>query len=312
MNSFFKLLSFLFLITNFNISYTFGQKIVEVSGEAQIEWPDYISKIEAEKNAEDLAIVNALEKAFGRAIIQGNSTYIENINTGQKTETKSGFNMVGNSYVKGELVSVINKKFEELEGQKILDGKKTKYKELKCTITIEAKEYDDPPIEFEAATLSCPDKKCKLTDYKDGDSFYVYFRSESDGYLMIYIDDQKKSDILLPYTGNIKENEGGFPVKANTDYILFHKNNPYDDVDEIQVSTDTYTSLNRLYIVFSKTAMTIPELKNNFSELSESEKKMGYKLPKCLSSEDFLKWITNNKIKRNSFQVETIDISIKK
>ena len=117
----------------------YSQKIVNETGEAQVPWPDDKSKNEAEKQAEDLSIVNALEKAFGRAIIQGNSTFIENTNNGQKTETRTGFNMIGNSYVKGEVVSVLDEKFEELEGEKILDGKKTRFREIKCTIKIKAK-----------------------------------------------------------------------------------------------------------------------------------------------------------------------------
>lgn len=289
-----------------------AQKVVHETGEAQVAWPDDKSKKDVEKEAEDLAIVNALEKAFGRAIIQGNSTYIENINTGQKTETKSGFNMVGNSFVKGEVVSVLDKKIEEQEGVKEIDGKKTKFREIKCTIKIKAKEYVDPPIEFEALSLSCPDKHCNATDFRENDSLFVYFRSAAEGYLMIYLDDGKNTEILLPYSKNRDKNDGGYPVKSKTEYVLFHRNNPFDQADELQLYTDSYSSLNRLFIVFSRTPMTIPDLKDNTNKLSDKDKVDGFHLPKSITSEEFLKWITENKIRRNSFQVKTIDLSIKK
>ena len=294
-----------------------AQNIVTETGEAQVEWPDSKSKLDAEKEAEELATINALEKAFGRAIIQSNSTYVENVNTGSKTETKSGFNMIGNSYVKGEVIKVLEKKCVEVPGTKVIDGKKKDIREIKCTIKIKAKEYIDPPIEFEAITLSCPDKGCKASDYKENDAFYAYFRSEADGYLMIYLDDAKNSEILLPYIYNRDKNGGGLPVKANTDYILFYKN-PNDkknteNVDELQLYTPTYTSLNIIYFVFSSTPMTIPDLKDNVNKVTYfNEAGVPFQLPKSVSSEDFLNWITTNKIRRNNFQVKPISISIKK
>jgi len=301
----------LLIIMIYNLP-AYCQKIVNETGEAQVAWPDDKSKKDAEKEAEDLAIVNALEKAFGRAIIQGNSTFIENINTGQKTETKTGFNMIGNSYVKGEVVSVMDKDLIELEGEKLLNGKKMKFREIKCTIRIKAKEYVDPPIEFESLSLSCPDKRCIASGFREGDSLFVYFRSAAEGYLMIYLDDGKNTEILLPYIKNRDQNDGGFQIKAKTDYVLFHRSNPFDAADELQLYTDSYTSLNRVYIIFSRTPMTTPDLKDNTGKLTDTEKSQGFHLPKSITSEDFLKWITENKIRRNSFQVKTMDISIRK
>ena len=45
-------------------------------GSAQVEFPDYKSRQQVEKEAEDQAIINALENAFGRAVIESNSTYL--------------------------------------------------------------------------------------------------------------------------------------------------------------------------------------------------------------------------------------------
>ena len=102
----------------------FSQRIVKTSGEAQVELPETRSRQEVKEEAKDLATINALERAFGRIVIQGNSTYISNINTGEKTETNTVFNMIANTSVKGEIVEVIREKYEDVKGYKIVEGKK--------------------------------------------------------------------------------------------------------------------------------------------------------------------------------------------
>ena len=53
-----------------------AQKKTKTSGEAQIELTKDKSRLEVEKEAENLATINALERAFGRVVVQGNSTYL--------------------------------------------------------------------------------------------------------------------------------------------------------------------------------------------------------------------------------------------
>src|SRR3989304_2668905 len=117
-----------------------AQRIVTETGSAQTELPDYKSRKQVEHEAEELAIVDALEKAFGRVIVQGNSTFIQNINTGEKTETNSVFNMIANSTVKGEVMEIVNKDFSEIEGYKVIGNKKEKIIYLKCDIKVKARE----------------------------------------------------------------------------------------------------------------------------------------------------------------------------
>ena len=92
-----------------------AQQIVKTSGEAQVEWPDTKSRNQVQQEAKDLATIDALERAFGRVIVQGNSTYLTNLNTGEQTETRSVFNMIANTSVKGEVLDVLNENYKEVD-----------------------------------------------------------------------------------------------------------------------------------------------------------------------------------------------------
>jgi hypothetical protein len=64
----------LFIFFAVNNSLLFSQKIVTSKGSAQIEIPDNLSRNEVKSKVRELATIDALERAFGRVIIQGNST----------------------------------------------------------------------------------------------------------------------------------------------------------------------------------------------------------------------------------------------
>jgi len=146
------ILNILFILCPFLL---FSQQTVKTSGEAQIELTENRSRQDVKKEAYDMATVNALERAFGSVIIQGNSTYISNINTGEKTETNSVFNMIANTSVKGEGVEMINEKYEDVKGYKLIDGNKIEVIEILCEITIRARELTEPPIDFTTYPLAC-------------------------------------------------------------------------------------------------------------------------------------------------------------
>ena len=126
----------------------FCQKTVKVTGTAQVEFPDNMTRQEVKNHAQELATIDALEKAFGRVVIQGNSTYLSNVQTGKQTETKSVFNTIANTSVKGEVVSVINVEFTDLTGTRTIENKKQTYVEMKCDIEVEAREISHTAGQF--------------------------------------------------------------------------------------------------------------------------------------------------------------------
>lgn len=308
------------LILLFSCHMLYAQ-VVTVSGESQIEVSKDLSQTQTEKKAEQLAIINALEKAFGRIVFQGNSTLITNVQSGKEVETTSAFSMIGNTYVKGECLEVLKVDFEELEGRKLIDGKKTSYKELKCTVKIKAREIKTPPIEFNAAALSREDKNYSSTTFINDQPVFFYFNTPVDGYLNIFLDDSKNTYRLYPYKDMPSEYQGGVKVIADKDYILFSTKQEFNYYDKQYIVGGNYTmftdkiqELNRLFVVFSKEPLNKPHFSKKIKEeeLSQEELDKDIDIPDGLVSEDFQRWLQRNRYTRDDIQMKLIDITIKR
>jgi hypothetical protein len=294
--------------------------IVEITGSAQIEYPDSKSKQQVEGEVLEMAEINALEGAFGRAVVESNSTYLKNLNTGEKVETTTVFNMMANTLVKGEVIEVIEKKFEEIPGIRIIDGKKVTVRDLKCTIRIKARELSESQPDFEAFPMGCLNIKCRTTDFRNNDPLYLYFKSPSSGYLTIFLDDGNKCQRLLPYSC-MKENFGdGVPVTADKEYYLFSGDKDHNyfggefKADEYIMVADGMHDQNRIFLVYSSTPIPKPGLKQGvgIDDLSEVEKSCGWNVPKSTGSEDFQRWLINNRMHNRNIRVKMIDITITK
>ncbi len=300
----------------------FGQevRIVNTDGEAQVEFPDNRSLQQVQQEALENAQVNALEKAFGRAIIEGNSTYMKNLSTGKQTQTSTVFNMIANTYVKGEVIEIRSKKFEEIEGTAVIDGKKKKIREIRCTVEVKARELSDATPDFDAFPLGCLNAGCRKTEFKDNEQLYLYFKSGSAGYLSVFLDDSKIAQSLIPYQSMPKKYENGVPIEANKEYFLFSRELAYtyfetrSVTDEIVCAAESTLDQNRMFIVFSKTPIENPELRAglNSQTLTDFEKDKGYRVPKALDSEDFQKWLIKSRIRKQDLRVQIIDITITK
>ena len=313
------ILNILFIVSPFIL---LSQQTVKTSGEAQVELTENRSRQDVKKEAKDMATVNALERAFGSVIIQGNSTYISNINTGEKTETNSVFNMIANTSVKGEVVEVIDEKYKDVKGYKVIEGKKIEVTDILCEITIKARELAEPPVDFTTFPLACTNINCKTTSFTENDDFFLYYLSPITGYLYIYLDDGEYSQCLLPYSNMPVEYESGMPVKADREYIFFSNKPEHNYFEDEDFKEDVYTlysdskkDINRLFIIFSKTPLNKPKLVSNVKtgQLTKQELDEGYTMPKALKSEDFQKWLNKcRSYRKNDMQVDIIDITITK
>jgi hypothetical protein len=310
-----------FSILTDNILAQNKPKTTTTEGFAQVELTKDKSQLQVENEAEKLATIDALERAFGKVVIQGNSTYVTNVNTGEKAESNSGFNMIADTYVKGEVIEILKKDFENIEGYKIVEGKQLKVTEIKCTIKLKAREKSESATQFEAYPLACDNPNCKSTQFKDGNDLFFYFLSPESGYLTMYIDDKTTAMRLLPYMNMSANYETGIPIKADKPYILFSNNEKHQysfekniQVDRLELYSESQQDLNRIFVFFSKTPLTKPVLKENPNQniLSEMEKESGYKMPKSLDSEKFQHWIIKNKQIRQDLQMKVIDITISK
>jgi hypothetical protein len=309
----FRLVALMFLMLAFPY-LMFSQKTVTAQGSAQIEIPDNLSRNEVKNKIRELATIDALERAFGRVIIQGNSTYITNLQTGQKVETNTVFNTIANTSVKGEVLEIRNEKFTDIPGTIIIDGRKEPVTEMRCDIEVRAREIVTPPVNFTSFPLGCTDVKCRTTAFKNNDILYLFFTSPVSGYISVYLDDRNETQCLFPYSTMPLEFEGGVPVSADKKYILFSDKPEFNYFPEKNFTPDTYQlftnsiqDMNRLFVIFSKSPLNKPSL-SGVTELDD-----GYLLPKSLASEDFQKWMnTYRSHEKVNVQVEIIYITISK
>lgn len=299
-----KLRLIISLLFNLIIStFLLSQKEVTVEGESQSEIYDNETKIDALNRIKQAALINALEKAFGIAIFQGNSMYLNNIQTGNKTETVTGFNTIADTYVKGEVVEELDVKWKDIPFEKKKGNKTEKAIEYKCTVKIKAREYIEPKSEFTAYTLNCTDTStCKTTIFKNNEDFYLYFKSPKTGFLTVFLDDNQSSSILLPYSTN-RHNfiQNGYPVDKNKEYIFFKSDLKYYDpkitnVDEL--SWETRENMEKLTIIFSSEPFELPDLHNVKTK----------ELPQNLPSVDFNKWLID--LRKSSKSVEIMKIPL--
>ena len=150
-----KLSLVLLLVTFWTICFAQEIKIVKTKGKAQVQWyPERESLTQARERALELAKINALEKAFGTLVMQGNSIYVENKKTGEKIETNTTFKMIGSTAVKGEIIQILKTDYKETKKKEKVNRKKIEHTYIDCTIAIEAKELTDTKIEVETFPLN--------------------------------------------------------------------------------------------------------------------------------------------------------------
>lgn len=295
-------------------------RTVVSAGEAQVEFPSSKSRQQVEQEALEKAQVDALERAFGRAVIAGNSTYMKNLSTGKETKTSTVFNMMANTWVKGEVIEVLNTRFDDIEGTGVVDGKKRKIIEIKCRVEVRARELTEATPDFETYPVGCLNAGCRKSAFAENEPLYLYFRAASDGFLSVFLDDGKIAQGLLPYQQMPKKYSDGVPVEGGKEYIFFSREKAFTYfetaavTDEIVCQAETPLDQNRLFVIFSKTPIASPSLQPGLKAetLTALEKESGYKVPRAMKSEPFQQWLINSRIRKQDLRVVPIDITISK
>ncbi len=264
-----------------------AQKLKEVkeSGTYKMRIEKTMSEAEAERLCIERARIDAIEKAFGQTIIQGNATYIKNKTTGEQTESANIFSNISESMVNGEWIQDLNKP----EIKKLLENNELW---MQAEVFGLIREVKSIQTTFVASPLNCTNTTCKTSTFRDGDDFYLYFKAPEDGYISIYLDDpeQQKTFRLLPYKSS-KIKTTNYPVKADVDYIFFSaakKATANEMVDEIVLllNNPKVPEMNKLFILYSP--------KEEFGKpiVSQSAATVGkVETPLELASEDFQRWL---------------------
>ena len=280
-----KSLIFLVLFSAFSLT-ALAQKPKEIkeSGTYKMRIEKTMSEAEAERICIERARIDAIEKAFGQTIIQGNSTYIKNKSTGEQTESSNIFSNISESLVNGEWIQDLKKP----EITKLLENNELN---MQADVYGLIREVKSIPITFQASPLNCSNTTCKTTTFRDGDDFYILFKAPEDGYISIYLDDpeQQKTFRLLPYK-SAKIKTTNYPVKADVEYIFFSaakaaKNETVDETT-LFLNNPKIPEMNKLFVLFNP--------KEEFGKpiLNQSSEPTGkIETPLELASEDFQRWL---------------------
>jgi hypothetical protein len=286
----------------------FAQNIkkVKARGEYSIKFESNNKEL-FEAKCIELARINAIENTFGKVIMQGNSTYIQNSNNNNKNESYNAFNFISDSYVNGEWISDIDEPVIKYETN---IGAKNK-NELWITVSVYGyvSEVFSAPISFKFSPLSCDNNiNCKSEEFREKQDIFFYFQAPIRGYLAIYLDVplENKTYKIFPYKKSI--NPSNVKLEQDVEYILFSKkknilNEPVDEIIPYLTKVNT-PEVNKLFILFSPNQEIVKPVLNSNKSIQKFE------LPDSINSNDFQKWIQTVKSFNKTIQISTSYITI--
>lgn len=279
--------------------FAFSQKTVISKGEAKIRVEKDWTENEAVIKARESAIINAIENAFGSVVVEGNTLYVSNEQTGKTNKSDVVFNSISNILVNGEWIKTVEETYSFLQEED--------FRWIVFKISGEVRELKKIPFSPEVHTLTCNQLRCSTEVFNSGQELVVYFKAPKSGFVSIYLDDNKQTQKLLPYSTQV--NQSTFKVEADKDYFFFYdsKKGMSSEVDEIELYTDKKIEQNRMFVLFSESDFSKPvlnETKNNlYNEL--------YKLPPSLASTSYQSWLQKIRSYNRSIELKIIDITIK-
>ena len=260
-----------------------------------------MTKEQARDKAEDLAMINAVENAFG--------TYVEQDADIRVSNGAVSYNIIGTTKVKGEWLRTDKKEFKE-DIQDQLDDNQHKEKVIwiRCIIEGEVRKIRSK-ANLEIKSLRCPMPECETTAFLDAQCFQLYFKSPVDGYLSVFIEENSEATRrIFPYLN--QGNESAVKIEGDKPYILFTNfrdlNKFASKADEIELYTYSNLEYNNVFVLFSPIPYCKPIL-NNATLLPD-----GYVLPKAISTTKFQEWLADCRLEMPDFQSKRIKISISK
>ncbi len=284
------------------ISDAFSQKIVKVSGSAEVRIEMNMTEEQTREKALQQAMIKAIENEFG--------TYVEQTADLIVQDGSHSFTIIGSTKVRGEWVETTGKP-EFNESTKQIQGKNGKEIEnwITCGVKGKAKK-STPKAMLEIQTLNCPQIECRAEDFISGEALYLHFKSPVKGYLSIFLSDDEIVNRLLPYNNMKEKYITAVDVEPDKEYIFFCKRYNYfenEKVDEFELHTSKDKEVNTLYIVFAQEKYVKPILISSKENKSYKDR---YIIPKTLSVHDFNRWLAENKSASESFQDKKLTILI--
>ncbi len=296
------ILAFLFTIVTF---CGYAQKEIATIGENLMRIEKNQTILQAQEIALQQAKIDGIERVFGRVIINGNSTYIQNKSLNKSIETKSSFAFFSDSFVKGEWVRNTSEPIFTFQNQ---NGEQW----LKVKVAGIVREIESGPITFKLNTLNCEKSTCVTEIYRNDQDFFVYFKSPENGYLALYLDDPSLGETsrILPYQ-NSQMYQGSVPILRNKEYVFFSKKldhlNEIGAVDELnfKLARGTDSEQYKMFILFSPEPFSTPLVEDkSHMFLDRSMLNRGILLPKSMESSKFQEWLQKVRINKRKLQVD--------
>ncbi len=288
------------------LSKGFSQRIYAAKGIAKVRLEEHLSREETRDIARQQAQHTAIEILFGSYISK--DAFVDVKDGNSEVTIKSA------SELKGEWLKTTKEEFRE-ESRKIKDeyGSRNEIWII-CEVEGKVREIVEPVIGFTFASLNCPDTRCETTDFENGESFYLKFKSPVDGYLSIYLVNSEQAFQVLPYQEMPSEYKNNVPVVADKEYIFFESNptSKYFDgfayylTDELYLETDEKQEFYKIYVLFSQKPFAKPILD------STQEVEGEYAIPKLLRKRNFDVWVQDNRIFSTDFYYKTMNVRVRK
>ncbi|MBQ0085316.1 MAG: hypothetical protein KBS65_03640 [Prevotella sp.] len=240
---------FIFLFFCVCYSVTFAQRTVVSTGTYTYILKDNETPKAGEQKVLELAMQDAVKKAFGRRVGVKNLLNIGNKNGESSSDFSSyGWNLVNGTWVETIGKPQINRTFDD-EGHIVFS----------CTITGKVKEGIDDTIDLEVKALKDPNNLLSESSEffgstagdNRGDRLYLYFKSPVAGYLNVYLVDEDNgiAYCLLPERD---ATSGTYKVRRNHEYCFFKgKETNSDRSGRVYFTCEKPIEHNTIHVVFS-------------------------------------------------------------
>lgn len=252
----------------------------------------------AKKIALERAKLQVIEDEYGTVVGMSSISRTSDING----NSSSSFLAIGGTEVKGEWIKTVGTPSFEMafQGESMV---------IKVTVTGQIREIVSSTIDIDVKILrNGTSDKDESVVLKDGDDFFVYFKSPVKGYVAVYQYDSDGVFRLLPYSDS---ELSSIPVKAGKEYVFFNGNSN-DGVSLRQdISTGSkegsyYTitcssveDLCRYYIVFSPNGFSVANDETNTGNVSQ------------LDFDSFQRWLARVRKQDKDMTVVCRDITLR-
>lgn len=247
---------------------------------------------QAEQTAIERAKYKALAEHFGTDVASVTNTLTTNKDEASQTNVLS----LGSISVRGEWV--------ETSEVKILEKTFVKgFWRVKVHVEGRARRHAAEKADVQYTVVKDPQDLESPVVFRDESPVYLRFMSPVAGHLCVYlVDEANNAFCLLPYP---HQQEGCQAVEANKDYIFFSEEAD-DAALEYKLTSEKSSEQNILYVIFSP---------NDFTKAADRQGGKNFRndpVPRSLSYEAFLKWVTRIQTKDPQLLVRKSVVTIRK